>query len=117
MDRDLHRNDRALHSAPRLFFGANGSNVRWRVSHLQSTLLDRRRVHSKNNNCYNYSNNKRTDTFAQPGLRVGAMWQVAECSEVRRAAVADGLTLQSGGACPTGESLLALVVDPGFDFH
>jgi hypothetical protein len=25
--------------------------------------------------------------------------------------------LQSGGACPTGESLLALVVDPGFDFH
>ncbi|MEQ8214119.1 MAG: hypothetical protein ABRQ35_09505, partial [Smithellaceae bacterium] len=24
-----------------------------------------------NNNCYNYGNNKRTDTFAQPGRRSG----------------------------------------------
>jgi hypothetical protein len=71
-----------------------------------------------NNNCYNYSNNKRTDTFAQPGRAAGATWTVLECNNVRTAAVADGLVAVAGpNNCPKKECTLALVVDPGTDYH
>ncbi|MFN8493783.1 MAG: hypothetical protein U0350_39640 [Caldilineaceae bacterium] len=46
------------------------------------------RVH---NNCYNYASNKRTDTFAQPGLGCGQMYREITCPEVTRAALCDGL--------------------------
>src|SRR5262249_27044375 len=39
-----------------------------------------------NNNCYNYSTNYRTDTFAQPGLAAGAMYTALTCASVRPAA-------------------------------
>lgn len=70
------------------------------------------------NNCYNYSNNKRTDTFAQPGRAAGAQWTLKECNNVRTAAVADGLTVAaSPNDCKNKECALALVVAPGYDYH
>ena len=71
-----------------------------------------------NNNCYNYSNNKRTDTFAQPGQAAGAPWTALQCNNVRTAAIADGLKAVAGpNLCPKKECTLALVVDPGWDYH
>lgn len=43
------------------------------------------------NNCYNYASNKRTNTFAQPGLGCGKMYTAITCEEVMRAALCDGL--------------------------
>jgi hypothetical protein len=73
------------------------------------------------NNCYNYANNKRTDTFAQPGRAAGAQYKSLFCDDVRAAAIADGLTaLPDGGTCG-GDCKLALVtgeIYPGRrDFH
>ena len=71
-----------------------------------------------NNNCYNYANNKRTDTFAQPGRAAGAMYSSLSCPSVAPAAVADGLD-QLGAAqqCAENHAKLALVVAPGHDYH
>lgn len=74
------------------------------------------------NNCYNYGNNKRTDSFAQPGLASGAMATTMACKEVYDAAVRDGLEpLPASGTCPKGtcstQDKLALVVAPGWDYH
>ncbi|HEV7667039.1 MAG TPA: LamG domain-containing protein [Thermoanaerobaculia bacterium] len=73
----------------------------------------------RKNNCYNYTNNKATDTFAQPGRASGAQSPAMSCFWVHRAAEADGLVpvpdypntlldFQSGAA---------LVVAPGRDYH
>lgn len=67
------------------------------------------------NNCYNYANNKATNTFAQPGRAAGAQAIWPSCYYVHNAAVADGLEPISGYPSyvlgfKTG---LALVVDPG----
>lgn len=71
-----------------------------------------------NNNCYNYGNNKRTDTFAQPGRRSGDYPNPMSCAEVGNAAVSDGvLRLPASGVCPNTEDKIALVVDPGTDYH
>ena len=70
-----------------------------------------------NNNCYNYGNNKRTDTFAQPGRRAGQMYSQFSCSAVYQAALADGLSaLPASGKCGCKDKV-ALVVDPGTDYH
>lgn len=72
-----------------------------------------------NNNCYNYSTNDRTDTFAQPGLAAGAEYTTLTCASVRPAAIADDL-IDSPGAnnkCPKEGHLVALVIAPGYDFH
>lgn len=71
------------------------------------------------NNCYNYSTNYRTDTFAQPGLAAGAMYTAFSCAAVRPAAVADDLIEWPGANnhCPKEGNLVALVIAPGFDFH
>ena len=72
-----------------------------------------------NNNCYNYSTNYRTDTFAQPGLAAGAEYTALTCASVRPAALADDL-VDSPGAnnrCPKEGHLVALVIAPGWDFH
>ncbi len=72
-----------------------------------------------NNNCYNYSTNYRTDTFAQPGLAAGAEYTALTCASVRPAAIADDL-IDSPGAnnkCPKEGHLVALVIAPGWDFH
>lgn len=71
-----------------------------------------------NNNCYNYANNKRTDSFAQPGRYAGAMYSSLTCSSVHQAAEADGLKPSSASAgCPCTKDKIALVVAPGIDFH
>lgn len=71
-----------------------------------------------NNNCYNYGNNKRTDTFAQPGRRSGDYPNPMACADVAAAAVNDGiLRLPASGVCPNKEDKIALVVDPGTDYH
>lgn len=69
------------------------------------------------NNCYNYANNKRTDTYAQPGKAAGAMYQQITCQEVHKAAVADGLKPLPSGSCAKDKCKIALVVGPGWDFH
>ena len=72
-----------------------------------------------NNNCYNYSTNYRTDTFAQPGLAAGAEYTALTCASVRPAAVADDLIATPGAnnKCPKEGHLVALVIAPGYDFH
>ena len=70
------------------------------------------------NNCYNYGNNKRTDTFAQPGRRSGDYPNPMACADVTAAAISDGIiALPASGICPDTEEKIALVVDPGTDYH
>jgi hypothetical protein len=79
------------------------------------------------NNCYNYSNNVRTDTFAQPGRRAGPPsypYGAIDCANVGPAAVADGLeALPASGKCDKWwvfwkrHTKLALVIAPGWDYH
>lgn len=73
-----------------------------------------------NNNCYNYSNNKRTDTFAQPGRASGITLTGADmnCAAVQPAAIADGIeAAPASDHCPTGCVRIALVIAPGWDYH
>lgn len=74
-----------------------------------------------NNNCYNYSNNKRTDTFAQPGKASGITlsWPTEmNCSAVTNGAVADGV-LQPlfAGICFFNQDKIAMVIAPDWDYH
>ena len=75
-----------------------------------------------NNNCYNYASNKRTDTFAQPGLGCGKIYTKINCVEVTKASLCDGLHKQFD-CFPASEApryLVALVIAPGpgiVDFH
>ena len=71
-----------------------------------------------NNNCYNYANNKRTDTFAQPGRATGAGTSTMQCSNVGNGAVSDGL--KAYPTCATTgvpRYYVALVIAPGYDYH
>ena len=65
------------------------------------------------NNCYNYSTNYRTDTFAQPGRASGVTHNVT-CPTTTPAAVADGLinSPRAKNRCPREGHLVALVVYP-----
>ncbi|MYM94145.1 hypothetical protein [Duganella vulcania] len=72
----------------------------------------------RNNNCYNYANNKRTDTFAQPGRAHGVSGYAMTGPAVYNAAVADGLVPTTAtGTSPEGKTKIALVVAPGVDYH
>lgn len=74
-----------------------------------------------NNNCYNYGNNKKTDTFAQPGRAAGIIlsWPTdMNCTAVENGAVADGVeVLPASGVCPDDKDKVGLVVAPGWDYH
>ena len=73
------------------------------------------------NNCYNYANDKRTNTFSQPGLANGQAFQLNNPQTVQTAAEADGLVALNPqpaanhvpGAPAGPRHLVALVVDPG----
>lgn len=67
------------------------------------------------NNCYNYVNNKATNTFAQPGRASGAEALWSSCYHVHNAAVADGLEpISDYPSYVLGfKTGAALVVDPG----
>lgn len=72
----------------------------------------------RNNNCYNYARNWRTNTFAQPGKATGCSHSLT-CTTVAKAAMCDGLRKRC--ECLSEKEyprrLMALVVDPGFDYH
>jgi len=76
----------------------------------------------RNNNCYNYASNKKTNTFAQPGRGAGSMYTALTCPEVTRASLADGLHHRYN-CFPDSQKpryLVALVIAPGpsfKDFH
>ncbi|MCK2240465.1 MULTISPECIES: hypothetical protein [unclassified Crossiella] len=76
----------------------------------------------RNNNCYNYASNWRTNTFAQPGRGAGAMYTAVTCAEVTRGALADGMHRRFDCFPDTEKPrpLTALVVAPGpgfIDYH
>ncbi len=71
-----------------------------------------------NNNCYNYGNNKKTNTYAQPGRRSGDYPNPMTCGDVSAAAISDGIeALPASGVCPNDQDKVALVVDPYMDYH
>ena len=74
-----------------------------------------------NNNCYNYSTNTRTNTFAQPGRASGAWCSSGSCmvaSTIAQYTANDGLTPSSAAAaCPGGQAKVALVIWPNYDYH
>ena len=74
-----------------------------------------------NNNCYNYSTNYRTDTFAQPGRAAGIIITppTSLCSIVKPAAELDDIidAPTANNQCPQTGHLVALVMASGFDFH
>jgi len=79
-----------------------------------------------NNNCYNYSTNYRTDTFAQPGKANNAQYtSLSGCSvaagqrSAKDGAIADSLinTPLANNKCPKTGHLVALVVAPNWDYH
>ncbi|MBN1411623.1 MAG: hypothetical protein JW969_12315 [Spirochaetales bacterium] len=67
----------------------------------------------KNNNCYNYACNKRTDGFAQPGVGSGQMFTGNTIAAIKRAAINDGLIyagLNMPSSIPPGKALVGLIV-------
>lgn len=67
-----------------------------------------------NNNCYNYSMNWKSNTFAQPGRKSGHQYNGAPtCSNVYTAAHWDGLL----NVCSGSVKNVALVIWPGVDYH
>lgn len=68
----------------------------------------------RKNNCYNYASNHRTNTFAQPGRNVGAMYTALTCSNVGAAVLADGW---SNGCVASNNLSICLVIWPNTDFH
>ncbi|HEX8393441.1 MAG TPA: hypothetical protein VF665_13940, partial [Longimicrobium sp.] len=73
----------------------------------------------RNNNCYNYATNRRTDTFAQPGRATCAGTSVMACNTVGAGAQSDGAllapTCAASGSAPRW--YMALVIAPGYDYH
>jgi hypothetical protein len=72
------------------------------------------------NNCYNYANNRITNTFAQPGRAHGKMYTALTCAAVEPAAVADGLHAVPNftATLPAGQGwYVALVIWPNSDYH
>lgn len=76
------------------------------------------------NNCYNYANNRITNTFAQPGRATGHQYtQLRTCTgagAVEPAAQSDGLVPTGGFAAPLAAGhgwYVALVLWPNNDYH
>lgn len=72
------------------------------------------------NNCYNYSTNRVTNSFAQPGEASNADTDEYDCAHVIRAAAADLGVVRTKFFPFQGrqdDALIALVVRPGYDYH
>lgn len=70
------------------------------------------------NNCYNYANDKITNTFAQPGRGSGQMYSSIDCGNVGSASQRDGqIPVAAAASTPTQGHFIALVIWPGRDFH
>jgi hypothetical protein len=73
-----------------------------------------------NNNCYNYSCDIPTGTYAQPGRATGNMYNNIDCRDVGNGAQSDGLApvnCDEGCGCSECCHQVALVIAPGWDFH
>lgn len=70
----------------------------------------------ENNNCYNYSTDKRTDTFAQPGSG-GTANADCQCPTITARALGDKLRRCEGEKCHPCHHRVALVMAPGDDYH
>jgi hypothetical protein len=78
---------------------------------------DNNRIQFKNN-CYNYACNIETGTYAQPGGASHNIYSSTDCADVTEGAVSDGLVVQNiDSTCPRCCHKVALVVDPGLDYH
>lgn len=76
----------------------------------------------RGNNCYNYGNDKLTGTFAQPGRASGQMYSAITVTEVREAALRDGLRWVGwtfpGNTYDCGDGhLVFMAIWPGWDYH
>jgi hypothetical protein len=73
----------------------------------------------RNNNCYNYARNWRTNTFAQPGRAHGCYPYPMQSNDVSNAALCDGLKKRCD-CLPETEyprRHVALVIAPSIDYH
>ena len=71
-----------------------------------------------NNNCYNYGNDKITNTFAQPGRGSGSVATDVSCPVVTAAAQRDGLiSIPAIVTTPAEGHFVALVSAPFYDYH
>ncbi len=73
-----------------------------------------------NNNCYNYSTNRITNDFAQPGDASNNIYTELTCDDVQKSAASDlGLEPTTFFEFTTANdfTLIALVMEPGEDFH
>ena len=73
----------------------------------------------RNNNCYNYANDKITNTFAQPGRGSGQVGPYPpDCSGTGSAAQRDGqIPVTSASSSPAQGHFIGLVIWPGRDYH
>lgn len=71
----------------------------------------------RSNNCYNYANNRATNTFAQPGRGSGSQYTAINCSNVGAASQRDGLRRVPSFQASTRGWYTALVIWPGRDYH
>jgi len=72
------------------------------------------------NNCYNYATNRAEGSWAQPGQASGSQYTTLSCDDVYDAASRDwGLTPTQYFSIDENneDTLIALVVNPGLDFH
>lgn len=70
------------------------------------------------NNCYNYANDKITNTFAQPGRGSGSIYTSMDCGNVGNASQRDGqVSVGPPTSTPAQGHFIALVIWPGNDFH
>lgn len=86
----------------------------------EPSLWNTNRLIRRWNNCYNYGNDRRTNTFAQPGKANNYRIPTMDGPSVQLGAELDGLKpLAAPTSClpePDG-NLVALVVWPGNDYH
>jgi hypothetical protein len=73
----------------------------------------------RNNNCYNYANDRITNSFAQPGRGSGHEGpNPPDCAGTGQAAQCDGqIPIQSVVNTPVEGHYVALVIWPGKDYH
>lgn len=73
-----------------------------------------------NNNCYNYSTDIVTNTFAQPGRGTSHKWKANTCEDVKVAAISDGLSF-IGSILPEKQPdkghYVGMLIWPNTNFH
>lgn len=73
---------------------------------------------TRQNNCYNYGNDKIRTSFAQPGRGGGQMFTAFACANVQDASRRDGqVRVSSVSSTPAEGHFIALVMWPGVDYH